>query len=215
MGPHAHLQERAARTSPSSPTARPCPSSSRTRPPSTGSARRPRSPRAFDVTAVLANDVLANAVGATIVPNDGTERMNVGAKNAAGVSALNPNGGTLVYNPREHRARERQDRRPPRPDRDDARPDRRPRRPQPGRHGLPPEREARPDAAGLPGHAEGRRAGGAASSCAPPPASAWSSPCATGCRRIAPDLAGYRHLPGIVTRDANAVGGTDHASTTT
>ena len=57
--------------------------------------------RAFDVSAVLANDVLGNAVGVTIVPGDGSERMNVGAKTAAGVSALNPAGGTLVYNPRQ------------------------------------------------------------------------------------------------------------------
>ncbi len=46
--------------------------------------------RTFDVSAVLANDVLANAVGATIVPNDGSEIMNAGGKNASGVSALNP-----------------------------------------------------------------------------------------------------------------------------
>ena len=57
--------------------------------------------RLFDVSAVLVNDVLGNAVGATIVPTDGTQIMNVGAKNAAGVSALKPTGGTLVYNPRD------------------------------------------------------------------------------------------------------------------
>ena len=56
--------------------------------------------RTYDVTAVLANDVLGNAVGATVVPGDGSERMNVGAKDASGVSKLNPGGGTLVYNPR-------------------------------------------------------------------------------------------------------------------
>ena len=56
--------------------------------------------RSYDLTAVLANDVLPNVEGVTIVPTDGSERMNVGGKNAAGSSALNPNGGTLVYNPR-------------------------------------------------------------------------------------------------------------------
>jgi hypothetical protein len=44
--------------------------------------------RSYDVSAVLANDVLGNAVGATIP-----------AANAGG-GTLNPNGGTLVYNPR-------------------------------------------------------------------------------------------------------------------
>jgi hypothetical protein len=48
--------------------------------------------RSYDITAVLANDVLGNAVGATIPPN-----VNPG-DNAGG--PLNPAGGTLVYNPR-------------------------------------------------------------------------------------------------------------------
>ena len=67
--------------------------------------------RSYDVSAVLANDVLANAEGVTIVPTDGSEVMNVGGKNASGNSALNPNGGTLVYNPRATAPRERQVRR--------------------------------------------------------------------------------------------------------
>jgi predicted RNase H-like HicB family nuclease len=49
--------------------------------------------RAYDVTAVLANDVLPNFTGATIVPADGSQAMHVGAP-------LKPAGGTLVYNPR-------------------------------------------------------------------------------------------------------------------
>jgi hypothetical protein len=52
--------------------------------------------RPYDLTAVLANDVLSNDVGATIVPTDaeGSATNHVGA-------ALNGAGGTLVYNPRE------------------------------------------------------------------------------------------------------------------
>lgn len=49
--------------------------------------------RAYDVTVVLANDVLPNHTGATIVPADGSQAMHVGG-------ALDPAGGTLVYNPR-------------------------------------------------------------------------------------------------------------------
>ncbi len=49
--------------------------------------------RSYDVTVALANDVLANATGATIVPAGPTATMHVGGP-------LNPNGGTLVYNPR-------------------------------------------------------------------------------------------------------------------
>jgi hypothetical protein len=56
--------------------------------------------RSYDLSAVLANDVLPNAEGVTILPGDGSEVMNVGGKTADGKSALNPNGGTLVYNPR-------------------------------------------------------------------------------------------------------------------
>ncbi len=56
--------------------------------------------RSYDLSAVLANDVLPNVEGVTILPSDGSDRMNVGRKNAAGRSAINPAGGTLVYNPR-------------------------------------------------------------------------------------------------------------------
>jgi len=49
--------------------------------------------RSFDVTAVQANDVLANSLGATIVPAGPTATMHAGAQ-------PNPAGGTLVYNPR-------------------------------------------------------------------------------------------------------------------
>ncbi len=49
--------------------------------------------RAFDVTAVQANDVLGNAVGATLVPADASATMHAGAP-------LRAAGGTLVYNPR-------------------------------------------------------------------------------------------------------------------
>jgi hypothetical protein len=44
--------------------------------------------RNYDVSVVLANDVLGNAVGATI------------PESSPGSGTLNPNGGTLVYNPR-------------------------------------------------------------------------------------------------------------------
>ncbi len=56
--------------------------------------------RSYDLSAVLANDVLANTEGVTILPGDGSEIMNVGGKTGTGKSALNPSGGTLVYNPR-------------------------------------------------------------------------------------------------------------------
>jgi manganese oxidase len=49
--------------------------------------------RSYDVSAVLANDVLGNGVGATIVPTDGSQTMHVGGP-------LRSTGGTLVYNPR-------------------------------------------------------------------------------------------------------------------
>lgn len=48
--------------------------------------------RQYDITAVLANTALGNAVGATIPPNN-NPTDNVGGP-------LNPAGGTLVYNPR-------------------------------------------------------------------------------------------------------------------
>jgi hypothetical protein len=50
--------------------------------------------RSFDLTAVLANDVLGNAVGATIVPAD----VNLGKEHAG--APLVAAGGTLVFNPR-------------------------------------------------------------------------------------------------------------------
>lgn len=49
--------------------------------------------RSYNVTAVLANAVLDNALGATVAPTGPAGTMHVGA-------ALNPNGGTLVYNHR-------------------------------------------------------------------------------------------------------------------
>jgi hypothetical protein len=48
--------------------------------------------RSYDLTAVLANDVLGNAVGATLVPADRSATGHVGGP-------LRPAGGTLVYNP--------------------------------------------------------------------------------------------------------------------
>ena len=48
--------------------------------------------KSYDLTAVLANNVLGNAVGAT-VPANVNPTTNVGGQ-------LNPAGGTLVYNPR-------------------------------------------------------------------------------------------------------------------
>jgi hypothetical protein len=49
--------------------------------------------RAFDVTAVAANDVLPNLTGAVLVPTDTSATMHVGGP-------VKANGGTLVYNPR-------------------------------------------------------------------------------------------------------------------
>jgi hypothetical protein len=48
----------------------------------------------YDVTAVLANDVLGNPLNVTVVPNDSSATMHEGAP-------LDPDGGTLVYNPRD------------------------------------------------------------------------------------------------------------------
>ena len=56
--------------------------------------------RSYDLSAVLANDVLANTEGVVILPADGSDVMNVGGKTGTGRSALKANGGTLVYNPR-------------------------------------------------------------------------------------------------------------------
>lgn len=53
----------------------------------------PTAPRPYDITAVLANEVLGNDVQATIVPSDPSGSMHVGAP-------LDANGGTLVYNKR-------------------------------------------------------------------------------------------------------------------
>lgn len=49
--------------------------------------------RTHDITAVLANIALGNPLGATLVPADASATQHVGAP-------VNPNGGTLVYNPR-------------------------------------------------------------------------------------------------------------------
>ncbi|WP_242521808.1 hypothetical protein [Motiliproteus sp. SC1-56] len=51
--------------------------------------------RVYDITAVLANDVLGNALGATITGGlpDGADQFHVGGP-------LDADGGTLVYNPR-------------------------------------------------------------------------------------------------------------------
>ena len=49
--------------------------------------------RTYDIVAVLANEVLPNDLGVTIVPSGVQATQHVGAP-------LDPNGGTLVYNPR-------------------------------------------------------------------------------------------------------------------
>ncbi|MCM2357041.1 MAG: copper oxidase [Geobacteraceae bacterium] len=49
--------------------------------------------RNYDITAVLANDVLGDALGVTIIPGDASATQHVGGP-------LNADGGTLVYNPR-------------------------------------------------------------------------------------------------------------------
>ncbi|MDH5179972.1 MAG: hypothetical protein OEY07_09915, partial [Gammaproteobacteria bacterium] len=57
--------------------------------------------RNFNVIAITANELLGNNVGATLVPNDPSATMHVGAQpNAA--------GGTLVYNPRPTQIRQLQ-----------------------------------------------------------------------------------------------------------
>jgi len=50
--------------------------------------------RRYDITAVLANKALSRPAGVSIVPADGTAALTAGAP-------LDPNGGTLVYNPRD------------------------------------------------------------------------------------------------------------------
>ncbi len=54
--------------------------------------------RRYEVTAVLANDVLANPLGVSIIPSDETANMHVGGP-------LKADGGTLVYNPRQFATR--------------------------------------------------------------------------------------------------------------
>jgi hypothetical protein len=58
---------------------------------------RPRDPianlRSYQVIAIAANEVLDNQLGATLVPTDSSATMHVGVQ-------PDPNGGTLVYNPR-------------------------------------------------------------------------------------------------------------------
>ena len=49
--------------------------------------------RSYDISAVMANDVLANDLGVTLVPTDESALMHVGG-------AIDPMGGTLVYNAR-------------------------------------------------------------------------------------------------------------------
>ncbi len=55
--------------------------------------------REFDVSAVLANDVLENRLGLTIPRNAGRDSDGDGIGDNEG-GRLDPNGGTLVYNPR-------------------------------------------------------------------------------------------------------------------
>jgi hypothetical protein len=56
--------------------------------------RVPANLREYTVIAMTANELLDNPLGATIVPGDASATMHVGG-------ALDPQGGTLVYNPRD------------------------------------------------------------------------------------------------------------------
>ena len=58
--------------------------------PATG---EPANLREYNIVAMTANDLLANDIGATLVPNDSSANMHVGG-------AVDPEGGTLVYNNR-------------------------------------------------------------------------------------------------------------------
>ena len=164
--------------------------------------------------AVLANDVLANAVGVTIVPNDGSERHERRRQERRRLSALNPHGGTLVYNPRGPRSRNGKTG----PLHDPtailscrtadlvAR--------NPAARGLPPKGKLDPT---LPACPVMLKAGAPVE---PLVLRAAAGECIVVTLRnrlpaIAPDLAGYQHLPGIVTRDADAVGAGAPPSTTT
>jgi hypothetical protein len=61
--------------------------------PGQGGNRPPANLRSYDVIAITANELLGNALGATLVPADASADMHMGVQpNAA--------GGTLVYNPR-------------------------------------------------------------------------------------------------------------------
>ena len=67
--------------------------------------------RNYEVVAMSANQLLGNDIGATLVPGDSSAKMHVGAKvdsygnpvpsnDPDGITAINPDGGTLVYNNR-------------------------------------------------------------------------------------------------------------------
>jgi len=62
--------------------------------------------RHYSVIAMTANQLLGNDTGATLVPVDSTATMHVGAKNPDGSNAIDPLGGTLVYNNRPTQIRE-------------------------------------------------------------------------------------------------------------
>jgi len=73
--------------------------------------------RRYKVIAMTANDLLGNDLNATLVPTDSSAKMHVGAKvdsygnpvpsnDPDGISAIDPAGGTLVYNNRPTEIRE-------------------------------------------------------------------------------------------------------------
>jgi hypothetical protein len=139
--------------------------------------------RSYGVTAILANDLLPNYTGATIVPADSSQKMHVGGP-------LKATGGTLVYNPRGTALAN-------------------------GKTGVLHD----PTAILLVNSADLVRSGNKlslrdpAAPVEPVVLRAAAGECIdvtvqNALPALAPDLGGYRVLPGIVTRDANGAQGT-------
>ena len=168
--------------------------------------------RSYDISAVLANDVLAQHRRGHHPPHrrvGGHERGRKDRRTASRRSTRN--GGTLVYNPRATllengksgplhdptamlwvRTADLVARNPT------------------AKECLNSKGKLDPTPAGLPGDAQARRRRSSPSSCAPPPASAWASRCATGCPRRCPTWPATSTCPGIVARDHGRPGRRHH-----